>query len=106
PLQIPQQPVRAQFIDADDGTIAVEAESLHDGESLVAEHALSDLQARKRDLRVHATNIVSPTHADVSFVRFDAHQHGANTKSRRAEFFNDGVELFNCLLRLKISLLE
>lgn len=101
-----QAAVGEQFVDADNRAVAIKAETLHDGEGFVAQHALAGLEARERNLRIDAADVIGAADADVRLVRFDRREVGADAKRRRAELLDDGIEFFDHLPRLIGHLLE
>ncbi len=105
-LPYAQATVGKQFINADNGAVAVKAQALHDGESFVAKDTLAHLQADERNLGIHAADIIRTADAHVRFVVFHGHQERADTKGGRAEFLDDFVELLKRFAGLVVHLLH
>lgn len=101
-----QASARQQLVNAHNRSVAVEAETLHDGEGLVEQNALADLQAGQGDLRIQAADIIGPAGADVRLVGFHRHEESADAVSRGAEFFDDSVQFFDGLAGLVVDLLH
>ena len=64
-----QPAVGKQFVNAHDGAVAIEAEALHNGEGLVAQHALAELEAVQGNLGVNAAHVIRAADAHMSLVR-------------------------------------
>ena len=73
---------------------------MNDGERLVAKDSLADLEAREGDGGIDPADIIGPAHADVGFIRFHGQEKGAHAERGRAQFLDDGIELFDGLAGL------
>ena len=79
---------------------------MHNGKGFIQEHALADLQAGKRHLRIQPANVIRAAHANMAFVRFKRHQESADAIGGGAQLFHNGIQLFDGLARLIVHFLN